>query len=358
MMAAGGRLEATMTGRWRDFLEDAGAVMDDSGRVLHFGNPGRELQVVTRGDILVDLSHFGLIQASGPEAARFLQGQLTNDVLEVGERHSQLGGYCTPKGRLLAVPRIFLREQSFYLQLPATLLAPTLERLRKYVLMAKVTLADGGEALTGVGLAGPGCERALGELIEPLPAATDEVTQAGGMTAIRLPGTQPRFALYGPVELMEKTWDRLAAHAAPAGADAWTLLDVLAGVPAVYPETVDAFVPQQVNLDKVGGISFKKGCYTGQEIVARVHYRGAVKRRMYLARCEAAPPRPGETVLSDGGEERTAGQVVAAAPAPEGGCRMLVSLVTERAGAGLHLGQPEGPRLELLDLPYLRAGAD
>ena len=345
-----------MTGRWLRFLEDAGAVTDESGRVSHFGNPSRELRVATRGSVIVDLSHFGLIRARGPDAAKFLQGQLTNDVNQVDAGHGQLSGLCTPKGRLLAILRIFLRAESYFLLLPSPLTAPTLERLRKYVLMSKVELVDDSEALVGVGLSGPHCEKELEQLVEPVPAAVNDSVQANDMTVIRTAAIQPRFEIYGPTEVMEKTWARLDVRAAPVGAAAWTLLDVLAGVPAVYPQTVDEFVPQTVNLDLLGGISFNKGCYTGQEIVARVHYRGTVKRRMYLAHCDAAEaPRPGDAVRT-AGSDQAIGRVVSAAPDPDGGHLLLTSVTTGLTD--LRLGQPTGPALELRDLPYLRAGAD
>jgi folate-binding protein YgfZ len=235
--------------------------------------------------------------------------------------------------------------------------APTLERLKKYALMSKVQLIDDSDSLVGIGLSGPHCEKELAQVVDSVPAAINDVAQSRDMTVIRTPGIQPRFELYGPLDIMEKTWSRLDVQAAPVGSDSWTLLDVLGGVPTVLPQTVDEFVPQTVNLDLLDGINFKKGCYTGQEIVARVHYRGTVKRRMYLAHCEAPePPLPGDAVRIPDGEQAI-GHVVTAAPDPEGGYLLLASITAESAGEDLRLRQPAGPSLRLRDLPYLRAGA-
>jgi folate-binding protein YgfZ len=378
-----------MIGRWLRFLGKAGAVTDEGGRVRHFGDPARELQVATEGDVMADLSHLGLIRAQGPDAGRFLQGQLTNDVLALDPGHSQLAGYCTPKGRLLAVLRLFIRDDSYFLQLPKELLSSTLERLKKYVLTAKVSLSDGSDSLVGIGLAGPHCEAELARVVESVPAAVNEVAHSRGVTVLRTRGPQPRFEIYGPVEVMEKAWSRLSARVAPVGPDAWTLLDVLAGIPSIHASTLDEFVPQMVNLDLLDGISFKKGCYTGQEIVARVHYRGTIKRRMYLAHC-TGPAAPGNAIYctpttrrseeeagrmatpttrrseEEAGrmatptrpeEDQAIGEVVSVAPAPEGGYLLLASVMTERRGEPLRL-HPAGTALNLRDLPYLPVGGD
>lgn len=347
-----------MNGRWRRFLEDAGAVFDDGG-VAHFGNPAQERQVATAGSVIADLSHLGLITARGADAARFLQGQLTNDVTRLDERRSQLAGYCNPQGRLLAILRLFFREDRYHCLLPAALLDEVLERLRKYVLMSQVTLEDASDALMRIGLSGPRADRELRQILGAIPEKIDEVLPSGNLSVIRLPGIHPRFALLGPSETLEKVWADLDVRAAPVGAAAWSLLDILAGIPVIHPQTVATFIPQSVNLELLGGVSFDKGCYTGQEIVARLHYRGSVKRRMFLAECDTdAVPQPGTPVYA-AASETTAGTVVSAAPAPDGGCAVLAVLQLEHAGNGasLHLGERSGPSLRLRELPYPVPGA-
>lgn len=321
----------SMNPRWKNFLLETGAVLGEAG-VEHYGNPRRELLVSTAGDIIADLSHRGLIGVQGADAAKFLQGQFTNDILQVDAAHSQLSGYCSPKGRLLALLRVFSRDDAYYLQLPRALLDATLARLKRYVLMSKVTLEDAGASLIGVGLAGPHSEEILGRLGSEAPRAADAASRCGELTVLRLPGIQPRFALYGPAEAMERTWTALAGHAAPVGAAAWDRLDILAGIPEIHPGTVEEFIPQTINLELLGGVNFTKGCYTGQEIIARLHYRGSVKRRLYLGHCAAEPPPlPGTPLHAAGGDGQAVGHIVTAAPDPAGGCDLLAVVATEHS---------------------------
>jgi folate-binding protein YgfZ len=320
-----------MNPRWKNFLLEAGAALTDD-RVEHFGNPLRELQVSGGGDIIADLSQRGLIGVHGADACKFLQGQFTNDISLVDAGVSQLNGYCSPKGRLLALLRVFRRDDSYYLLLPRVLLGDTLARLKKYVMISKVTLEDAGDALVGVGLAGPRGEEILGALVPEIPGSADAACRVGALTVLRLPGTRPRFALYGPAAEMEPIWTVLAARAAPVGAGAWDRLDILAGIPDIHPATVDEFIPQTVNLELLGGINFKKGCYTGQEIIARLHYRGSVKRRMYLGHAGVeAPPAPGTPLHAAGGDGQSVGHVVMSASDPAGGCDLLAVVAIEHA---------------------------
>lgn len=340
-----------MDSKWQAFLEDAGAVFED-GTVIHFGNPQREIRIGTSGGILCDLSHRGLILAEGDDAMTFLQGQLTNDIAQVNSHRAQLSGYCTPQGRLLAVFRIFLRNHVFHMELPRSLLEPTLERLRKYVLMSRVRLEYGGECLVRIGYAAPEGDA---ELAEALPAAPPsqpfETLETDDFMVLRLPGPVPRFVIYGQSPAMEKLWTLLDVRAAPVGRQVWDRLDILAGLPDIEPQTVEAFLPQAVNLDLLDGVSFKKGCYTGQEIVARLHYRGKVKRRMRRVHVQAdTPPPPGTPIL--GRNRQAAGSIVLAAPSPEGGCDALAVLANDQINAPLCLKADGEPALDILQLPY------
>lgn len=342
-----------MTGTWQAFLADAGATLAPDGRVLHFGNPSREQRVATTGTVFADLSHYGVLHAAGDDALAFLQGQLTTDLARIDGDTSRLAGYCTPKGRLLAIARVLRRDDAFLLRLPAALLEPTRERLQKYVLMSRVTLEEAGDALVRIGVSGPEAERELGEAVASVPADVDAVARDGEVTVVRVPGAPARFEVYGPRAAMERIWARLDVHGAPVGADAWELLEILAGIPEVVPGTVEEFVPQMVNLDLVGGISFEKGCYTGQEIVARVHYRGTVKRRMYLAHyAGAGRPDPGAPVHAPGTGDQAIGAVVRAAPDPDGGFLLLASLAREHATrTDLQIADDAGNPLALRELP-------
>ncbi len=326
----------------------------------HGGNLEPELRVVADDVLCSTLSHHGLVVVRGPDADQFLQGQLTCDVREVTLERSLLGAYCSPKGRALACFRLFRRNDGLYLELPRDLVSPTLARLSKYVLRAKVTLEDASDHLVCLGIAGPNAAALALERLDEIPETVNGVLHSAeeesALTVIRLPGAIPRFELYGTASKVHALWNvRDERLRFTTGIEPWQALEILAGIPAVYPETVDAFVPQMLNLDLLGGISFQKGCYTGQEIVARTHYLGKLKRRMYLARVESPmPPKPGDPLFSPQADtSQSAGQLADACRHPDGGYVVLaVALINSAEHGTLHLISTDGPVLRLEALPY------
>lgn len=300
---------------------------------------------------ITDLSHFGLIRIAGADSRTYLQGQVTNDVNRVNQTQAQINSYCSPKGRMLGSFWLFQRGEDLLMQLPAERLAPTLQRLKMFVLRSKVSLSDASDELVRFGLSGD-CAPAL---LDTAPGEPWSTVTTGEVTIIRLPGDRPRFDLVGPLDTMTSLWSRLSEQATPTRPDFWALMDIRAGLPTVFDETAEAFVPQMANLQLLGGISFTKGCYTGQEVVARMQYLGKLKRRMYLARIAGdARPEPGTELFSPSSESgQGAGRVVDAAPSPEGGFEALVVLQISSAEEGdIHLGGADGPRVELEPLPY------
>lgn len=302
---------------------------------------------------IADLSHLGLIRVTGDDRRTFLQGQLTNDINKVDAGHSQLSSYCSPKGRMLASFRIFERDGALYLMLPAERLDAILKRLRLFVLMSKVQLEDASDELARVELSG-NC--ALDLLPIDPPTEENGVVTLDGYTVIQVPGDRPRFQVIADPSLMQALWEEATENGArPVTSRAWALLDIRAGIPTVYDATVEAFVPQMANLQAVEGVSFTKGCYTGQEIVARMQYLGKLKRRMYRVRVDSdTQPQPGEELFADHTESgQWTGRVVSAAPSPEGGYEALAVIEIASAERGpIHLGSTTGPVVELLDLPY------
>jgi folate-binding protein YgfZ len=340
-----------MQPEWRSLLEKSGARVED-GRVLHFGDAEAERRVAD-GNLLADLSHYGMIEAVGDDSAVFLQGQTTNDVRRVDGTRSQLSGYCTPKGRLLALFRLFRHGNGLLLQLPAELLPSTLKRLRMYVLRSKVVLDDAGDRLARFGLAGPDAEQMVRAALGEPPAAADGALQLPGLTLLRLPGR--RFELVGDAARLQPLWEAFSRKARPVGAAVWSLLEIRAGLPQLFAATSEAFVPQMVNLHAIDGVSFDKGCYTGQEVVARMQYLGKLKRRMYRARVAGGTPKPGDELFSREAESgQGTGKVVDAQPAPGGGYELLavIHMAAVERGAPIHLHNENGPQLELLPLDY------
>lgn len=336
-----------MNPTWKDHLVKAGAILADD-HAIHFGNPEKELLAAQSGTILADLSHRGVIGIVGEDSQTFLQGQTTNDVRLATDR-AQYNSLCTPKGRMLASFLLWRDADGYFLQLPATLQAGIQKRLTMYVLRSKVKLRDAGDETARLGIAGTGAEAWLQSAIGALPPDVMGVVRHDKGTIIRLGAT--RFEVVTPLERGPALWEELSSQATPAGSACWEWLEIHAGIPVILPQTQEQFTPQMANFEAIGGVSFTKGCYTGQEIVARTQYLGKVKRRMYLAHLASdSAPQPGDELF---GAEPTAGMVVNAQPAPDGGYDLLAVIPSGSVEAGaVHFKTPEGPALHFLTLPY------
>ncbi len=278
------------------------------------------------------------ILIGGADAKTFLQGQLSNDLAKL-EGGIQLASCNSPQGRVQAVLTLVPRTNGILVLVPAALAANTLARLRKYVMRSKVTLDDLGghlQVLTGDRLA-------LESAGLPCPDAPRRYLEQNGIGVLRWHETGGES---------EERYLVLNDHPATGGSSAadtqWLLDDIRAGLPQVMPETFESFVAQMLNLDLVGGISFDKGCYTGQEIIARTQYRGAIKRRMFRFSSDVPPPASGTRILQAGNH---AGDVVIAAGTGEG-CELLAVINLTLKDAPLELASPAGAKLELLPLPY------
>jgi tRNA-modifying protein YgfZ len=338
-----------MNSSWSQALIERGLRIE-SGHVAGFGDPPRERPPAASGTALTPLLSHGLILASGADATTFLQGQLSNDTTQVSGSRAQLAAYCTPKGRVLATLLVWKTDSGYALELPRELCESIRKRLQMYVLRSRVQLTDASDQTALIGLVGAEAltlvRRELG-----LGLTSDyDVAHSEGVAAIALPGT--RVQLIADMALAVELWDRLAPHCAAMGEEVWDGQAVAAGIPAITLATQDQFTPHMLNLDLVGGVSFDKGCYTGQEIVARTQYLGQVKRR--LARyATTARAVAGAAVYADAAQ---VGTVVNAAHSPAGEFELLAVTQTHATQAGgiavdLHLGA-DGPVLRALALPY------
>jgi len=319
------------------------------------GDPRAELLAARDGTIVADLSHNALLAITGDDATAFLQGQLTNDVEALAEGAAQWNGWCTAKGRLLATFLLLRRPHEYLLMLPAEIAAGVAKRLGMFVLRSKVKIADASSRLVRMGLAGSQAPHLVREAFGDTPHAMHSI-EHDGATCVRL--DERRFVIFADRAVAAELEARLAREATPVRAEAWEWTGLHAGIPTIVAATQEAFVPQMANFELVGGVSFRKGCYPGQEIVARTQYRGALKRRMALAHVEAAsPPRPGDALYSGAFGDQAAGTVVQATLAPEGGYDLLVVAQIESLQArDLRLGSRDGAPLEVRDTPAL-AGA-
>lgn len=334
-------------------------LVDDGARVAHFGDRDAESNAALAGDAVFDLRHLALVAVDGEDAVDFLQGQLTNDVRAVADTRAQWSAWCSPKGRVLTCLLVFHHAGRLHLELPRSLVDATIRRLRMFVLRARVAFEDVSDATARIGAVGDAVEACLTNALGPLPDAIGETVEAGELTVIRLPGPRARYQIVGTPAGVARLWDACRRVAVPAGADAWERLDIEAGIANIYPATSDAFVPQMINLDRTDGVSFTKGCYVGQEIVARTQHLGRIKRRMYRARLHGSVSgvAPGDTLEGTVDHASLRAQVVSVQATSDGDFELLAVMPIEQADA---LGDEsvtlsDGARLSLASLPYTLA---
>lgn len=346
---------------WTDTLTAHGArfCIDDATQVEDFG---RALSAAELADgFVAPVTDLGIIAVAGPEAAAFLHNQLTNDVEHLGRGEARLAGYCTPKGRLQA-SLLYWRDDdadndAVYLQLPRAIQPPLQKRLSMFVLRAKAKLRDATEeapfaAVLGVG--GANAETALRRHVAELPAAPYGKVDGPLGTVIRLPDAfgAPRYLWLANPDTASAALPKLADELALGGNQAWHLAAIHAGVPQITAATQEQFVPQMVNLELLGGVNFKKGCYPGQEIVARSQYLGKLKRRTALATVANPAARAGDEVFSMADPDQPCGMVVNAAANGLGGADLLVEMKLAALGEDVRHGAAGGPALSFQHMPY------
>jgi len=329
---------------------------------------------------IAPLPDFGMLSASGDDAARFLHAQLTNDVAHLGAGEARWTGYCSPKGRLLSTFRSWRDPEAIHLLLARPLADALRRRLSMFVLRLKARVVDASDSVACFGLTGPSAASAAAAALglpDPAEGGADHAASVAGHHLVGLPpwtpgasvnpaagaprassassapsapsAPTPRWLLVVPAERSQAAWQAVTAVAEPIGTADWRRTEVLAGVPRIVPGTYEQFVPQMLNFESVDGVSFRKGCYPGQEIVARSQYLGKLKRRMFVGHGEGPEPAPGSDVTpADGGQP--CGQVVIAAPDPAGGFDLLFECPVASVESGrLRAGEST---LQVGTLPY------
>ena len=326
--------------------------------IIQLMNPSEPKPNIPNLSGVVRLTHLGVIRAAGVDAATFLQGQLSQDVLTIANDTARLAAFCNAKGRMQASFVIFRRTpepesqdnagetDQFLMVCSADILAQTLKRLSQFIMRAKVKLSDASSELLLYGVTGSAIDSVASNAVETW-AKTDM-------------GRQSTVRLYPSVGVERALWCAPIGTPLPVGPDLalalWHWLDVQSGVAMLTQPIFEAFVPQMLNYESIGGVSFKKGCYPGQEVVARSQFRGTLKRRAYLLHCtppSSGPAAVGQEVFHSSDPNQPCGLVAACAPNPTGGFDAIVSMQTSAAvGGTLTLGGPQGPELNLLALPY------
>lgn len=344
-----------LTNIWLQFLAQHGANITTSATpdVIDFG-------VAAANDIgatgfVAPLSDLGLIAASGEDAAHFLHNQLTNDVEHLGLSEARLAGYCTPKGRLLATLLMWKSADAVMLQLPRQIQAALQKRLQMFVMRSKAKLTDVSDNYVVLGMAGSSAATVLTEWFVAMPAVPYAKTESDAGTLIRMPDANgiPRYQWITTFDIAKDAWPRLVATLRPVGTQVWRLTDIQAGIPHIMQPTQEQFVPQMINFEAIGGVNFKKGCYPGQEIVARSQYLGKLKRRMMLATVDAQDVQAGMEVFSSADPGQPCGMIVNAEICAQHKMECLVEIKTAATETGtIHLGASSGPVLQFKPLPY------
>ena len=302
------------------------------------------------------LNQFGIIDARGEDALSFLHNQLTNDVQHLDGASARLAGYCSPKGRLLASLLLWRAGDGVRLLIAQDLRAAIQKRLSMFVLRAKVSLTDVTEELAVIGLAGE-VRHALAPIFEALPDGVHVQADGPAGSLIRVPDAlgRVRYLWIGTQAQIATHLSQLDSQLMRGSPALWDWLDIHAGEPRITHPVIEQFVPQMVNFEVLGGVNFRKGCYPGQEVVARSQYRGTIKRRMTLAHIDTALEQVGASneLFHSADPGQPCGQIVNVAAAPSSGVDALVEIKLAALESGsVHLRSADGPALHFLPLPY------
>ncbi len=341
---------------WHSFLIRQGATIA-ADAVRHFGDPAAELDAAAHSTVVCELGQFGTLRVSGEDAQSFLQNLLSNDIRAVGARRAQISSFNNAKGRMLATLLIWRDGDGYLLQLPRELCEPIRKKLSMYVLRSKVKISDAGCEVISLGLSGAKAQQIVQAKFGELPGLPLGVTGDAAACAIRI--GEERFLISTTATDAAALWLDLSRHAQAVGSACWDWLNIRSGIPVILPQTQEQFVAQMANLELIGGVSFNKGCYPGQEIVARMQYLGKLKRRMYLAHLDPESaatgdaPQAGDELFSADMDGQAGGMIVNAAVAPGGGYDVLASVqVSSRADHPVHWKSLQGAALQFLPLPY------
>lgn len=310
-----------------------------------------ELKNYCETDFVSLLSDLSAYYISGADASSFLQNQLSNDINALEKGGLQFSAYCTPKGRMIALYLVTPHDQGFILIAPKTVMQGSIDRLKKYVLMSEVTMQDCSDWCI-CGLVG---NKAI-EFFQQQQLQLDawQANTLDQCTVLRLSGSSGRYLLLGPGNAVQSLLSKIQ-DINLAGINAWQWHKILNGEADVFEQTVEMFIPQMLNLQAMNGLSFTKGCYPGQEIVARTQYRGTLKRRMYMAEVDYAQAiLPGESLWvhdEQFDKDEVAGNVVISAG--NGEKSLLLAVIQNKfSEQSLCVTDMQGPKIKLLELPY------
>jgi len=345
-----------MSANWHQKLISFGLEEKDGSLVF----PGE----VTASDVLCTLSSDTIVQVSGDDAEAFLHTQFSNDIRTLEEPGSQLSTWSSLKGRVIVLFRVIRIEGGFLIKLPAALREPVLKRLQmlarlpvdKDVFVMPKVEVEPREDLIAIGVSGLSAEKSLTDAGGTVGQQPDETTALSDAWITRVRGELPRFEVIGTVDKVAEIWSACMQGCEMVDESAWRLQNIDAGIPSVDEKTTEAFVLQMLNLHRIDGVSFTKGCFPGQEVVARMQYLGKLKRQMFrLSYSDDVVPQSGSEVFKAGGGSAV-GKVVDAVG--ESACRLLAVVAIDATEEPLFLDKEGKQALQLLELPYSLAPAE
>jgi hypothetical protein len=307
------------------------------------------------GNFICDASELGLILVNGDDAESFLQNQLSNDISHIDETRFQLSSYSTAKGRMLSIFQVVRISNGFILITPITMVETLLQRLQMFVIQANVSLANASDHFARFAL-----QTDNKDIIKhpDLPELEGRVIQNDNLISLQLGSLdqQKRYlVLCLSADEAISMWNEFKQHLQVADFAAWRLSQIKSGIPTIYPQTSEEFVLQMANLDLLEGVSFKKGCFPGQEIIARMHYLGKLKRRLFLTSFKTGKcPMPGDDIIARGAESPDgSGKVVDAVIGDEGTCYCLyIAQIKKATNNELCLMDQSQVAITSINMPY------
>jgi len=346
-----------MNNDWKNYLLSKGAEFTEDA-AFRFNENAADNQKAQSTDIICDLSQFSTLVVAGDDAAEFMQGQFTNDVEQVNENNSQLNAFCNNKGRMVANFRLFKYQQNYFFSVKNNLVDQSIKHLQNYILRSQVAIQDVSEQLIHLGVSGDNAAKLLSSFIDISSDEIDSVSFNEKYIVIRVASLHsnktPRYEIFCSFEHAKTLWEIISAQVEAVNSSSWDYLNIQAGLPFINADTSEEFVPQMVNMDLINGVSFTKGCFTGQEIVARMHYLGKLKKRCFKVHIASEnKPASGDKLFAENARAgQNTGMVIQAEKNSESGYDALAVIQIADTKSKLFLNDADGAVVTVKELPY------
>ena len=340
-----------MSTAWKAFLNTQGGKFD-ADHLLGFSDSNNDAV----DNFITDLSHLALIEVSGEDAVDFLNGQFTTNIKQLAKNHLQFSAWCNPKGQVKTTFFIYRHETGFNILLPNELHDLFLKQLQMYIMRSNVKLIDKSDELVRVGIQ-TNDKTLLSELIGFAPVREGDITIKNDLHFLHTfssANTSQRYIFIGSVEKLTNIWNQFSPHGTTGGTAVWELMDIQAGYPWLSQLTTEKFLPQMLNLNLIDGLNYQKGCYPGQEIIARLHFRGQLKRRLYLATCSLDAQVEITDQIYTNDHENSIGIIINVQTYKDK-YYLLAVIEIEMVENNVSFRVSNGATLEILSLPYHEA---